>query len=273
MNKIAFIGAGNMNRAVIVGLINNGVEASSITVSNPSAPKREALAEQYNINQTASNIDAARDANIVVLGVKPHLIEEVCRNLAEQLDIEHKCFISVAAGTTMAQIQTALGGDEHNQKSVIRAMPNTPSQLGLGVSGAFASSAVTDEQRVAADRLMKATGIVKWLEEESDIDNIIAVSGSGPAYFFLFMEAMAAEAERLGFSADEARALVQQTALGAANMVVENDITISELRENVTSKGGTTQAALKTFTDGGLPELVSSAMQSAIARAKEMAQK
>ncbi|REL32189.1 pyrroline-5-carboxylate reductase [Thalassotalea euphylliae] len=269
MNKIAFIGAGNMNRAIIAGLVNNDVEPSNITVSNPSAPKREALANEYGINQTSSNSQAAEHADIVVLGVKPHLITTVCQEIAEVIEIEHKCFISVAAGTTMTQIQAALG----ENKSVIRAMPNTPSQLGLGVTGAFASEQVTDEQRVAADRLMKATGIVKWLAQESDIDHIIAVSGSGPAYFFLFMEAMASEAERLGFTSAEARTLVQQTALGAAQMVVENDIAIGQLRENVTSKGGTTQAALNAFTEGGLPELVSGAMQAAIARAKEMAAK
>ena len=267
MNKIAFIGAGNMNRAIIAGLVNNGVEPTTITVSNPSAPKREALANELGIHQTSSNTLAAEHADIIVLGVKPHLITTVCQELAESIDVAHKCFISVAAGTTMAQIQAALG----ENKSVIRSMPNTPSQIGLGVTGAFASSQVSDEQRVAADRLMKATGIVKWLEQESEIDHIIAVSGSGPAYFFLFMEAMANEAERLGFSSTEARALVQQTALGAAQMVVDNDISIGELRENVTSKGGTTQAALNTFTEGGLPQLVSDAMQAAIARAKEMA--
>ena len=267
MNKIAFIGAGNMNSAIILGLINNGYEPKNIMVSNPSPEKRIALSEQFGILQTEDNIIAAEFADVIVLGVKPHLIEQVCAQIASQVTIDNKCFISVAAGTTMAQIQAALG----KNKAVIRSMPNTPSQLGLGVSGAFASPQVTDEQRAFADQLMKATGIVKWLENEAEIDHIIAVSGSGPAYFFLFMEAMQAEAERLGFSQKEARELVQQTALGAANMVAENDISIAQLRENVTSKGGTTQAALNTFTEGGLPKLVSNAMQSAIARAKEMA--
>jgi len=269
MNKIAFIGAGNMNSAIIVGLINNGISPKQITVSNPSPEKRKALASNYGINQTACNIEAARDADYVVLGVKPYLIAQVCQDLATNLDIKNKCFISVAAGTTMAQIQAALGGN----KSVIRAMPNTPSQLGLGVTGAYASTEVSEEQTHFANLLMAATGIVKWLNNEAEIDHIIAVSGSGPAYFFLFMEAMSKEAERLGFTQAEARELVQQTALGAAHMVVENDISISQLRENVTSKGGTTQAALTTFVEGGLEQLVSKAMQSAITRAKEMAQK
>ena len=271
-NKVAFIGAGNMNRAIIIGLIKNGVSPTNIIVSNPSPEKREALASEYGIKQTASNIEAASYADYIVLGVKPHLIASVCEEFADTIDISKKCFISVAAGTTMAQIQSALGATQaDNGLAVIRSMPNTPSQLGLGVSGAYASPQVSDEQKAFADQLMKATGIVKWLSTEAEIDHIIAVTGSSPAYFFLFMEAIAAEAERLGFSAQEARELVQQTALGAAHMVAENDIPIGQLRENVTSKGGTTQAALNTFNQGGLSDLVSDAMQAAISRAKEMA--
>ena len=151
-------------------------------------------------------------------------------------------------------------------------MPNTPSQLGLGVSGLFASPEVDAEQKHNAEALMKAVGIIKWLETEAEIDHIIAVSGSGPAYFFLFMEAMEKQAKALGFSDEESRQLVQQTALGAAQMVVENPIPISQLRENVTSKGGTTQAALNTFVEGGLPQLVTKAMNAALHRAQEMAQ-
>lgn len=267
MNKVAFIGAGNMNKAVIIGLINSGAKPSDVIVSNPSPEKRVVLSKEHGILHCADNIEAASFADTIVLGVKPHLIEQVCRDIAEQIDVSNKCFISVAAGTTIAQIQQALS----NKGAVIRTMPNTPSQLGFGVSGIYADDKASTEQKAVADKLMKSVGIVKWLSNEADIDNIIAVSGSGPAYFFLFMESMAAEAERLGFSEQESRQLVQQTALGAAQMVVENDISIAQLRENVTSKGGTTQAALNTFTEGGLPELVSKAMGSAIARAKEMA--
>ncbi|MCH2055852.1 MAG: pyrroline-5-carboxylate reductase [Thalassotalea sp.] len=271
-NKVAFIGAGNMNRAIIIGLIKNGIAPADIIVSNPSPGKREALANEYGIKQTESNIEAASYADYIVLGVKPHLIASVCEEFADTIDVSKKCFISVAAGTTMAQIQSALGATQaDNGFAVIRSMPNTPSQLGMGVSGAYASPQVSAEQKAFADQLMKASGIVKWLSSEAEIDHIIAVSGSGPAYFFLFMEAMAAEAERLGFDAQEARELVQQTALGAAHMVAENDISIGQLRENVTSKGGTTQAALNTFNQGGLSDLVSDAMQAAISRAKEMA--
>lgn len=267
MTKVAFIGAGNMNSAVILGLINAGFTPSDIMVTNPSPAKREALATAHGILQSADNLEAAKFADVIVLGVKPHLITQVSQEIAQSVDVSKKCFISVAAGTTMAQIKQAL----NNLGSVIRVMPNTPSQLGLGVSGVYACENTSDEQKQIATTIMEAVGIVKWLDKEADIDNIIAVSGSGPAYFFLFMEAMEAKAKALGFTDQEARALVQQTALGAAQMVVENDISIAQLRENVTSKGGTTQAALDTFRAGGLPELVDNAMDSAIARAKEMA--
>jgi pyrroline-5-carboxylate reductase len=267
-NKVAFIGAGNMNSAIILGLLNSGVAPTNIIVSNPSPEKRVALTEQYGIANTADNIAAAEFADTIVLGVKPHLIASVCQQLAEKLNLTGKCFISVAAGTTVAQIQQALGAN----LPVIRTMPNTPSQLGLGVSGIYPSNEVTEGQKATADNLMKAVGIVKWLKTEEEIDHIIAVSGSGPAYFFLFMEAMEQQAKALGFTEQESRELVQQTALGAAKMVIENQIPIKQLRDNVTSKGGTTQAALSSFIDDGLPQLVTNAMNAALHRAKEMAQ-
>lgn len=268
MTKIAFIGAGNMNRAIIIGLIKSGFPPANVIVSNPSPQKRESLAQELGVLHTADNVEAASFADIIVLGVKPYLITEVCKHLKATIDLADKCFISVAAGTTIEQMQDAAGQGQ----PVIRVMPNTPSQIGLGVSGIYASEQVTEDQKAIATQVMESVGIVKWLDKESDIDHIIAVSGSAPAYFFLFMEAMAAEAVRLGFSEQESRELVQQTALGAAQMVVDSSSSIATLRENVTSKGGTTQAALKAFTDGGLPELVSDAMQAAIKRAKEMAQ-
>lgn len=268
MTKVAFIGAGNMNGSIISGVVGQGFEAQNIIVSNPSAQKRLALHQQLGIHHTGDNIEAAKFADYIVLGVKPYLIEQVCRDISQQIDISNKCFISVAAGTTLQQISNALT----SPCAVIRTMPNTPAQLGLGVTGVYASEHCNQNQKDFADQLMSSVGIVKWLDSEDEIDHIIAVSGSGPAYFFLFMEAMEQQAVALGFSAQESRELVQQTALGAAQMVVNNDLPISTLRENVTSKGGTTQAALSTFVDGGLPQLVTKAMNSALQRAKEMAQ-
>lgn len=268
MTKIAFIGAGNMNSAIISGLIKQGYCAEQIMVTNPSPEKRLALHEKLGVLHTSNNIEAANFADYIVLGVKPYLITQVCQEISQQADISSKCFISVAAGCTVAQMQTALA----KPSAIIRTMPNTPAQLGLGVTGMYSSSGVNQEQKKIAQELMSSVGIVKWLASEDEIDHIIAVSGSGPAYFFLFMEAMEKQAQALGFSAQESRELVQQTALGAAQMVMNNQIPISQLRENVTSKGGTTQAAIQSFNNDGLEQIVTNAMNCALHRAKEMAQ-
>ena len=267
MKKIAFIGAGNMAKAIIIGLINSGVAAKNIIVANPSPEKRVQLANEFGVNQTSDNIEATSFADIIVLSVKPHFICDVCQQLTQAIDISNKLFISVAAGTTVTQIQSAL----NCKASLVRVMPNTPSQLGLGMSGLFASPEVNDEQKSASDKLMSAVGKVIWLPSEDKINDIIAVAGSAPAYFFLFMEAMEKHAKTLGFSAEESRMLVQQTALGAAQMVEHNNVAISTLRENVTSKGGTTFAALESFRSSGIDEMVSKAMNAAISRAEEMA--
>ena len=267
MKKIAFIGAGNMARAIIIGLVNSGVAAKNIIVANPSPEKRVMLANEFGVQQTNDNIEAAQFADIIVLSVKPHFICNVCQQLSSALDITNKLFVSVAAGTTVAQIQQAL----NKQVSLVRVMPNTPAQLGLGMSGLFASQEVNDEQKAASDNLMSAVGKVIWLETEDKINDIIAIAGSAPAYFFLFMEAMEKKAQALGFNAQESRMLVQQTALGAAQMVEHNTTAISTLRENVTSKGGTTFAALEQFRKDDLDKIVSNAMNAAITRAEEMA--
>jgi pyrroline-5-carboxylate reductase len=268
MKKVAFIGAGNMNASIINGLIKQGVDAQSIIVSNPSAEKRLTLAESLGIKQTASNLEAARFADFIVLGVKPHFISDVCQEISQSIDISSKCFLSVAAGCNVAQMKKALG----ENAAIIRTMPNTPSQIGLGMTGLFACPSVSKEQCDYADKLLTAAGETVWLDKEEQIDAITSVSGSGPAYFFLFMEAMQQQAKAAGFSEAVSRKLVQQTALGAANMVVCNaELEISELRKNVTSKGGTTQAALTTLIDGGLTPLVGRAMQAALNRAQEIA--
>lgn len=268
MTKVAFIGAGNMNGAIIGGLVDNGVAPKSIMVTNPSPEKREALTKQYNILNTSNNIKAVEFADIVILGVKPHIIVDVCENIAKQINIDNKCFVSVAAGCLLQNIQHAL----KNNTAIVRAMPNTPAQVGLGMTGIYANKYVTEEQKLAVEKIMACTGQYIWLANESAIDKVTAISGSGPAYFFLFMEAMEQQAKALGFSAQESRLLVQQTAFGATSMVVNNpELEIAQLRTNVTSKGGTTQAALLQFTDGKLPELVATAMNAALNRAKELA--
>ncbi len=269
MTKIAFIGAGNMNASIIKGLIQQGYAPENIMVTNPSPAKREQLACDFGIQQSADNIAAANFAQIIVLGVKPHFVEQVCQEITAKIALEDKCIVSVAAGTTIEQIQKALGGEY----SVIRTMPNTPAQLGLGMTGLFASAQTQVAEKNIAENIMSAAGEIVWLTEEAQIDYITSLSGSGPAYFFLFMEAMQKQAQAFGFDQATSRKIVQQTALGAANMVVENPNTeIGTLRENVTSKGGTTQAALNAFNEGGLPQLVTKAINAALHRAQEIAQ-
>jgi len=272
MNKIAFIGAGNMARAIIIGLVNSGISAQNIMVANPSEAKRLNLAEEFGVQQTNDNTIASEFADVIVLCVKPHFITDVCRQIGQTIDISAKLFVSVAAGTTIAQIQHALTSEHVTENPpVVRVMPNTPAQLGLGMSGLFASSEVNAEQKSAAEKLMAAVGKIIWVSTEDKINDVTAVAGSAPAYFFLFMEAMEQHAQHLGFSAEESRMLVQQTALGATQMVAHNSVSISNLRANVTSKGGTTHAAIEQFKEDGIKEMVENAMNAAIARAEEMA--
>ncbi len=276
MSKIAFIGAGNMARAIIIGLVNSGINATDIMVANPSETKRLNLAEEFGVQQTADNLKASAFADVIVLCVKPHFITDVCTQISQEINICEKLFVSVAAGRTVAQIQQALSGQQVTKEAtknaaVVRVMPNTPSQLGLGMSGLFASNEVTTEQKVIAEKLMIAVGKIIWLATEDKINDIIAIAGSAPAYFFLFMEAMEQHAQHLGFSATESRMLVQQTALGATQMVAHNNVDISTLRANVTSKGGTTHAAIEQFKHDGIEKMVKNAMNAAIARAEEMA--
>ncbi|MEY8215799.1 MAG: pyrroline-5-carboxylate reductase [Colwellia sp.] len=272
MNKIAFIGAGNMARAIIIGLVNSGITPQNIIVANPSEAKRLNLAKEFGVLQTDDNIKASEFGDVIVLCVKPHFISDVCQQISQEINTSTKLFVSVAAGRTVAQIQHALAqNNSENAAAVVRVMPNTPSQLGLGMSGLFASKEVTVEQKASAEKITNAVGKSIWLDTEDKINNIIAVAGSAPAYFFLFMEAMEQQAKQYGFSEEESRMLVQQTALGAAQMVAHSSVPISELRANVTSKGGTTHAAIERFKDDGIAEIVKNAMNAAIARAEEMA--
>jgi pyrroline-5-carboxylate reductase len=271
MNKIAFIGAGNMARAITIGLVNSGITPQDIIVANPSETKRLKLAKEFGVQQTDDNIKASKFADVIVLCVKPHFITDVCRQISQEVDISGKLFVSVAAGTTIDKIQHALIGEKTQENApVVRVMPNTPAQLGLGMSGLFASTEVNTEQKSAAEKLMTAVGKIIWLNTEDQINDVTAVAGSAPAYFFLFMEAMEQHAQHLGFSAQESRLLVQQTALGATQMVAHNSDDISTLRANVTSKGGTTHAAIEQFKEDGINEMVQNAMNAAIARAEEM---
>lgn len=264
--NIAFIGAGNMAHAIIAGLVSGGYPAKQITVSSPSAIRRDPLKQQFGIHSTDNNIKAVQDADVIVLAVKPQMMAEVCQPL-QSLDFSKKLVLTIAAGIPAARYNDYLATHLH----LIRIMPNTPALVGKGLSGMFAQSTVSAQDKQFADELMKSVGSTVWVEQESAINDIIAVAGSAPAYFFLFMESMQKEAERLGFSPQVARAIVQQAASGSTALAEkQSTLAFSTLREQVTSKGGTTAAALTQFYEGKLPENVASAMQAAIKRAQEM---
>jgi pyrroline-5-carboxylate reductase len=265
--KLCFIGAGNMAGAIVAGIVSKGYPAELVTVCAPSTTHRDALATRHGIISSADNIQAASEADVVVLAVKPQMMAAVCQELQQQVDFTGKLVLSIAAGVTVSRFYALLG----DNLNIVRIMPNTPSLIGKGMSGLYAPQQVSQQDKDYSSQLMSAVGKVCWVSNEDGINHIIAAAGSAPAYFFLFMEAMQQEIERMGFSAEDARQLVQQTASGAAALVEASpDTPLSTLREQVTSKGGTTFAALGVFNQHQLPQIVAQAMQAAIARAQEM---
>jgi pyrroline-5-carboxylate reductase len=263
---IAFIGAGNMSRSIISGMVANGYPAEKITASNPSVDKLHALKQDFGINVTQDNNEAIQMSDCVVLSVKPQLMQSVCEKFStEQLNT--KLFISVAAGITVARLSQCL----NNSESIIRVMPNTPSLIGKGMSGLYAAKSVNAEHKDFTEHMMKMVGEAVWVDEESKINGIIATAGSSPAYFFAILEAMQQEAENMGFEHQQARELVQQAMLGAAEMVCHNpQLELNELRTQVTSKGGTTAKALEHMQDKGMADIMAGAMRAAVDRANEM---
>ncbi|KEZ77374.1 pyrroline-5-carboxylate reductase [Salinisphaera hydrothermalis] len=268
MQSIVFIGGGNMTTSLISGLRHAGWSGDAITVVDHNADKRERLSEQYGV-QTVAQAESShlRAADAVVLAVKPQVMAETARALAPVFEDARPLILSIAAGIPLSALRRWLGADF----AYVRCMPNTPSLLGVGATGLYADEVATTEQRQLADDIMATAGINAWVDDESLIDAVIATSGSGPAYFFAFMEAMIAGARDLGLDETAARELVLQTALGAARMATESGDDPATLRAKVTSKGGTTAAALNHFEAGDLDKLVAGAMHAASDRASELA--
>ena len=266
--SIAFVGAGNMAASLIGGLRAQGLDASQIRASDPGAETRERVSAEHGIKTFADNAEAIHGVDVIVLAVKPQLMAGMLTALVAELgSLDGKLLISIAAGIRVARLQEMAGGHER----IIRTMPNTPSLLGLGMTGLYAPPAIGQADRAVAEQMMQSVGKTLWVDEEAGINGVIAAAGSAPAYFFLFMQAIAEEAEAMGFTPEQARLLVQQTALGAAAMVEQNpELSLQTLREQVTSKGGTTAEAVKTFQEQGLMPLTARAMQAAVTRAGEM---
>lgn len=262
---IAFIGTGNMARAILEGLLSDGYPADSIWATRRQAELLADLADQ-GVNTTSDNTAAISAADIVVISVKPQMMREILEELAPAIQARKPLLVSVAAGIDADALERWAGGD----LAVIRSMPNTPSLLKRGACGLFANAHVSAEQRQSANDIMGAVGMTIWCDTEAGIDQVIAVSGSGPAYFFLMMEKMIEAGIALGMDADAARELTLQTALGAAQMAKKTGVEPAELRRRVTSPGGTTEQAILSFERDNLGETVKRAMTACRDRAVEM---
>ena len=263
--QIAFIGGGNMASSIIGGLVNQGIESSSICVSDLSQERRLTLEEQFGVRTSQSNIHACENANVIVLAVKPQVLKTVCLELQSSIT-RNQLVISIAAGIDCAALSRWLKTD-----TIVRTMPNTPALIGEGASGLYAFNGVDAQQKQLAEALLSTVGICVWVKEEAQIDVVTAVSGSGPAYFFLFIEAMTQSSIKLGLDKNTAQKLAIQTALGAGKLAQQSDVSVEELRKQVTSPKGTTEKAVESFINNDLFFTVDKAMQACAHRATELA--
>ncbi len=266
-DRIAFIGGGNMARSLIGGLIREGRARSSIHVAEPNVGLREALARDYGVIVHAGNAAAALVSDTWVLAVKPQVMGLVLTELAAISSERAPLVVSIAAGITHARIASALG----DRARVVRTMPNTPAMIGAGITGLYAASDVGAVERASVEALMATAGATVWIDDEAQMDAVTAVSGSGPAYFLLMIEALAAAGAREGLPAATAAKLALHTALGAARMAIEAGETPDVLRQRVTSPGGTTAAALDALAAGGFNDLIARAVAAATARGRVLA--
>jgi len=266
IQKIGFIGGGNMASSLLSGLIASGHSPQHLWVSDINADTLKALAENLNVNTSTSNDTVINEVDVVVLAVKPQTLSSVAKSAAALIQQKKSLVVSIAAGINQHSLSQWLGADT----AIVRCMPNTPALVLTGATALHANTKVTTEQRNLAENILRSVGIALWVKDESELDAVTAVSGSGPAYYFLLMEAMEKAALELGLSEVTARLLVQQTALGAAKIALESPESPEQLRKRVTSPGGTTQRAIETFEQAGFTELVSKALHAARDRSIEM---
>lgn len=265
--KITFIGGGNMASSIIGGLVAQGFNADNITVSDPCQPSLDMLTKTLAVHTTQDNNQAISNADIVVLAVKPQAMQQVTEAMQTAVQAQKPLIISIAAGIEMSSLDQWLGGN----LAIVRCMPNTPALVQKGATALYANTAVTDAQRQQTDRILAAIGLALWVDTEAKLDAVTAVSGSGPAYFFLLMEAMQAAGEALGLSQQEANQLTLQTALGAAEMAISSDVDAAELRRRVTSPNGTTEAAINSFENSDFSAIVHKALTAAKDRSEQLA--
>lgn len=261
--RITFIGGGNMASALIGGILDR-ISGAAITVVDPAVSQRAALEQRFSVKAHAEPVPEALDSDVIVMAIKPQQMREAARAIAQHID--RQLVVSVAAGIRAGDLSRWLGG--HSR--IVRCMPNTPALVGAGITGLAALPGLPEDDRAVAEGLLAAVGQTLWVDEESMLDAVTAVSGSGPAYVFYFMEAIEAAAARMGFDAEQARKLTLATFAGAAKLAAQSPEPASVLRERVTSKGGTTAAALDVMTQRELPRHIADALQAACARSVEL---
>ncbi len=270
MNKhkhtIGFIGGGNMARSLIGGLVRAGYPANALSVADPNESIRIALATDFGVEATGDNQQIADQCDVVVLAVKPQVLKEVATRLRTGRR-QHQLVLTVAAGIRTSSLDSWL----ESETPIVRAMPNTPALVQSGATALFATPLVNEAQRDLAESIMRAAGLVQWVEDENQMDAVTALSGSGPAYLFLVMEAMEKAGQELGLPAETARLLTLQTAFGAAKLALEIEEDPAVLRQNVTSPGGTTERAIQVLQQEGLEDIFNKALRAARDRAQELA--
>lgn len=265
--KIAFIGAGNMATSIIGGLVAQGYPSGTLSASDPYQPSLDNIRKLADIFTSTNNNEVIAGASIVVLAVKPQIMANVASGIRGAVDREGALVISIAAGITIGSLEKWLG----RGAAIVRCMPNTPALVQAGATGLYGNASVSEEHRKQAEKILNATGITRWVEHETLLDAVTALSGSGPAYFFMFMEAMAEVGVKMGLDKETSEQLAMHTCSGAAKMALQSELDLVELRRRVCSPGGTTLKAVETFEQVGLAQLIESAMQAAFDRSVEMA--
>lgn len=267
---ITFIGAGNMSRSLIAGLVQDKADLD-IRIADPDDSQLQSIQANWSgLTAFTDNLKAINNVDIIVLAVKPQIMQQVSEPLKAELVGQDVLIISIAAGIGISNLNQWLGGSEDKPLAIVRCMPNTPALVQSGMTGLYGNQQVSVEQHDMAESILRAVGSTLWLSDEDKLDAVTAVSGSGPAYYFLVMEAMQEASQKLGLSEEESRLLVLQTAFGAAKLALESSDNAGILRQRVTSKGGTTEAALKELINGGLPDLFEKALKAAENRSKEL---
>jgi len=264
--KVRFVGAGNMASSLIGGLLNRGFLSSQITASDPGGHQRQRLTEKFGVQTFNDNNAHFGIPDVVILAVKPQIMKQVALDIAQSVQETNALVVSIAAGIKIEHLENWLSQDV----AIVRTMPNTPALIGEGATGLFANDRVTQVQKHLTESIMDSVGISHWVDAEFKIDVVTALSGSGPAYFFLFMEYMQKTAIELGLSPEVAAKLTEQTALGSAILAQRSPDDIKVLRERVTSPNGTTEAALKSFNHNHLENVIKQALQAANDRSVQL---